>query len=362
MSKETLLEISPPKLENRLTNQQILVGPQLDPRKVITTYSSDEWEIFVLEWACCLSSRYQDVRKASGTGDKGRDVVAHEGLLNSGGPWDNYQCKHYDHPLMPSDIWKELAKLCYYTFKGEYSVPRAYYFVAPMGIGPAVLGLFEEPSRLKDGLINVWKGGELLKVGKLQVPLETNLMNYVEHFDFSIVRDLPMHEVLVQHKQTRYYAARFGGGLLRLPPDAVQLPDGIADVETRYVQQLLDAYGDSLSQRLDQVESLSSHPDLQGHFNRQRTHFYLAEELRNFTRDNLPEDGCYERLQAEILDGVIDIAEGNHLNGFERLKNTIAGARYLQIDSHPLKSCLQNNHRSGICHQLANDDKLTWVP
>jgi hypothetical protein len=142
----------------------------------------------------------------------------------------------------------------------------------------------------------------------------------------------------------------------------VQPPEEITEGETRYVQQLLEAYGDSLSQRLDQVASIAAHPKLQAHFHRQRKHFYLAEELRNFTRDNLPEDGCYERLQTEILDGIIDIAEGDHPHGLERLKKTIEGARNLQIDSHPLKSCLQTNHRSGICHQLANNDLLTWVP
>jgi hypothetical protein len=37
-------------------------------------------------------------------------------------------------------------------------------------------------------------------------------------------------------------------------------------------------------------------------------------------------------------------------------------ARTLQIDSHPLKECLEGYHRSGVCHQLANKDRLTWVP
>jgi hypothetical protein len=61
-------------------------------------------------------------------------------------------------------------------------------------------------------------------------------------------------------------------------------------------------------------------------------------------------------------DGVVDIAEGSHSNGFERLKRTIQAARAIQIDSHPLKECLEGYHRSGVCHQLANENRLTWVP
>src|SRR5215218_9729565 len=158
MPEDSLPRISPPKVIARLTNEQILLGPRHDPLRIITTYDSSEWEAFILEWACSLSKRYKDVRRAGNSGDKGRDIVAYEGLLNSGGPWDNYQCKHYDHALMPSDIWKELAKLCYYTFQGEYSVPRDYHFVAPRGIGPSVLALLEDPVKLKKGLVEAWSG------------------------------------------------------------------------------------------------------------------------------------------------------------------------------------------------------------
>jgi hypothetical protein len=117
-----------------------------------------------------------------------------------------------------------------------------------------------------------------------------------------------------------------------------------------------------LSQPITALTDLHGHPALKKHFDRQRTHFYLAELLRNFTRDNIPEDGCFERLQEAIFDGIIDVAEGGHANGFERLKKTIAAARTIQVDSHPLKECLEGYHRSGVCHQLANFDRLKWVP
>ena len=204
--------------------------------------------------------------------------------------------------------------------------------------------------------------GDLLKVAKKDIVLERELKAYVESFDFSIVKDLPPSRILEEHRQTRYHARRFGGGLVGLPPDKAEVPDEIAAMETRYVEQLLAAYGDYLGSAIATVKDLGGQPKLNGHFNRQRTHFYLAELLRNFTRDGIDEEGCFERLQDTIFEGVVDVAESDYPNGFERVKKTIEAARIIQIDSHPLKECLEIYHRSGICHQLANADRLKWLP
>lgn len=359
---ETEEPVAPPSPSGKLTNQQILLGKKQDPLEVIRNYSDDEWEQFIREWAEGFREKYKEVRRASGKGDKGRDVIGYVNSVNAGGDWDNFQCKRYDHALYPSDLWKELAKLCYYTYTKQYSVPRTYYFVAPRGIGPEALALLENPDKLRADLIAKWEEDELFKVGKNDIPLEGDLREYVEGFDFSIVKDLPPSRVIEEHRRTRYHAARFGGGLVRLPPDKADIPAEIAPQESRFVVQLLGAYGDHLSKQIATVDDLKEHSILKNHFDRQRTHFYLAELLRNFTRDNIPEEGCYERLQDSIHEGVIDMAESAHADGFERVKQTIAAARALQIDSHPLKECLELYHRSGICHQLANEDRLTWVP
>ncbi len=358
---ETVDAIAPPSPSGKLTNQQILLGKHRDPIEVIKGYPDDEWEQFIREWAEGLRGKYGDVRRASGAGDKGRDIIGYVVSVNAGGPWDNYQCKHYDHPLHPSDLWKELAKLCYYTFEKKYTVPRAYYFVAPRGVGPEALRLLENPEELRSGLISQWDKGDLLKIGKKEITLQGELRQYVETFDFSIIKDLPPSRIIEEHRQTRHHAARFGGGLVHLPPDKADVPAEISQDEIRFVEQLLEAYGNHVSKEFS-MEDLKDHPNLKKHFDRQRTHFYLAELLRNFTRDNIPEDGCFERLQEAIYDGVIDTAEEQHADGLERIKKTIAVARTLQIDSHPLKECLEGYHRSGVCHQLANKDRLIWVP
>ena len=307
---EALEPVSAPAHKGRLTNQQILLGQKHDPLEIIKIYPEDEWEQFVREWLEGIRGKYTDVRRAGGSRDKGRDVIGYVQAMNACGPWDNYQCKHYAHALHPGDLWKELAKLCFYTFDNKYTVPRAYYFVAPWGVGPEAILLFENPANLKAGLIARWEKGDLLRIGKQEIVLEGELRKHVEQFDFSVVKDLPPSQIIEGHRETRYFASRFGGGLVRLPPDKADVP----------------------------------------------------ELLRNFTRDNIPEDGCFERLQEAIYDGVIDTAEADHQDGFERVKKTIEVARAIQIDSHPLRECLEGYHRSGVCHQLANDDRLTWVP
>ena len=87
---ETLDPIIPPAIEGRLTNQQILLGQRLDPLEVIKIYTADDWEKFIREWVEGLRSQYKEVRRASGSGDKGRDVIGYTETVNADAPWDNY--------------------------------------------------------------------------------------------------------------------------------------------------------------------------------------------------------------------------------------------------------------------------------
>jgi hypothetical protein len=114
--------------------------PGITPWKVIQMYSPDEWEEFTEEWSKGFDPPYHQVVRLGGAGDKGRDVVGYTGPPQDGRTkWDSYQCKHYDHPLRPTDIYCELGKLCVYTHRGDFSIPRKYRFVAPKGAGTKAL-------------------------------------------------------------------------------------------------------------------------------------------------------------------------------------------------------------------------------
>jgi len=99
---------------------------------------------------------------------------------------------------------------------------------------------------------------------------------------------------------------------------------------------------------------------LDGHFGRQREAFYHAESLRVFARDTVPE-GTFESLQDEIHSGVIDICDANHADGYERVKEVTQAARELQLTSNALLTRAKTKDRDGICHQLANEDRLLWT-
>ena len=325
-------------------------------------FSDADWEQFVLEWATGLKE-YKKVRRVSGSGDEGRDVIGCVGESSSSGLWDNFQCKHYDDKLTPTNIFGEVGKFLFHTWKGHYTVARAYYFVSPKGVGPKLYGLLENPEEFKQELIAAWsKRCQDSITTTATVKLEGQLEDWVRSFDFSIFKDLAPHELIETHRETPYFVARFGGGLLR-PRMPLDVPEVPTESETRYVQQLLAAYSDHLKcPPICLEELLNKHEKMKEHLQRQRKHFYEAESLRNFSRDNLPEEGRYfESLQDEIFDGIIETVKSAHASGLDRVNKALEVAQALQIVSHPLITQVRVGDRHGICHQLANEDRVKWV-
>lgn len=360
MTDEELIQPERPKSIGLLTNNDILFGspiPAIDKLKIV---SPDEYEDIIREWiAGYCEKKYVGVRKVGGANDKGRDVIA---FINEIHDYDNYQCKHYDHPLAPSDIWKELGKLCYYTFDGSYKLPRKYFFVAPLGVGPKLSDYLQKPSELKTELIKDWDSK--CKTGisdKVEVELSAELLAHINSIDFSIFKFLDPQEFIEQHKQTNYYAARFGGGLKRREKP-VPKAFNEAEMLLRYVEQLFEAYSDYLKSNVQTISELNSYTELFEHFNRQRECFYWAEALNEFSRDSLPTGNtCFAELKEEIFYGVVDVSNQEHSSGYENVKKTTTTAGALNLHSNALLSYAQTQDKIGICHHLANENKLKWV-
>lgn len=334
-------------------------GIPIPPTKRVTLFSSDEWESFTEEWASSLDDLYARVARFGGAGDQGVDVVGFISDKGWDGGWDNYQCKRYDHPLRPSDIWIEIGKIIYYSYKNEYCAPRKYYFIASQGLGTTLQKLLASQNKLKEGTKDNWKEYCQNKITKTaSVSLEGDLLDWLEAFDFSIFSTKSVVDLIAGHAKTPFYSIRFGGGLpprpnVTLPPEEHEV------LESRYIQQIFNAYGDSIGEFVNHVSELSS--QLNGDFLRQRERFYHAESLRNFARDTVP-DGTFERLQDEIFHGVIDICDSSHGDGLARMKATVSQAASIATTSNPLRSVVKVQDQQGICHQLANEDRLLWVP
>ena len=325
----------------------------------VQIFSPDDWEGFTEEWASSLSS-YAVVRRFAGSGDMGLDVVGFTADVGFSAPWDNYQCKRYDHPLRPADIHVEIGKIIYYSWLGEYTVPRRHYFVASRDIGTTAAKLLLDPKKLRESVRQAWEKQCRHQITKTaDVTLADEFLAYFDEFEFSIFGSKSVLELIAQHATTKFHATRFGGGLPPRPAPHAP-PSEPAAHESRYVRQLLDAYGDHLGKQVPHLAALALEQSLHKDFIRQRERFYSAEALRNFSRDTVP-DGTFDALQEEVFQGVVDICESSHSTGLQRMKATVSQAAQVTSTSNPLAPATRIQDRQGICHQLANDDRLNWM-
>ncbi|CAB5225669.1 hypothetical protein UFOVP745_51 [uncultured Caudovirales phage] len=236
---------------------------------------------------------------------------------------------------------------------------RKYFFIAPWGCGPKLKKQLLKPTELKANLLAEWVDICANKItSKETVHLEGDFAAYVDTFDFSIFTFKTALEIIDEHRATPYHAARFGGGLPDRPP-AQTPPTSVQASESRYVQQLYGVYSEERGSVVADSGDLAASPELSGHLDRQREYFYSAESLRNFARDAVP-DGTFEDLQSEVYTGVIEVAQESHPTSMKRLTAVTQAATTLEITANGLISVTKIKDRRGICHQLANEDRLQW--
>lgn len=360
ISDTDMKEIKPKEPSLSTSSEHVNSGLPIPKVIRVKNFSPDEWEDFIEEWATSLESPYAKVRRFGGAGDCGVDVA---GFCTDKGfedTWDNYQCKRYANPLRPSDIWVELGKIMHYSHIGVYTPPRKHYFVASLGVGTTLEKLLNKPTELYRKLKENWDGHCKSKITTTkEIKLSGDLLSYVDAFDFTIFSSKSHVELIQAHSGTGYHAVRFGGGLPARPntdtPPAVP-----TEHESRYIRQLLDAYGDHLGTTLQNMSDLVTNKILESDFLRQRERFYHAEALRNFARDTVPER-TFDDLQEEVFHGVVDITDADHPNGYMRMKATMTQASTIALTANPLASVTKLQDRQGICHQLANEDRLIWM-
>ena len=236
---------------------------------------------------------------------------------------------------------------------------RQYFFVAARGVGTTLSALLMDKAKLKKQLIANWDGYCRKGITDTQeIALEGEFLTHVEGFDFGIFGMKTTLQVIEDHRRCPHYAMRFGGGLPeRTPPPAP--PVDIGPVESRYVERLFEAYADHTKAAVSDIAALRPWPHLQSHFGRQRVAFYHAESLRIFARESVP-PGTFEALQEDIYSGVVDTHDAVHPDGYRRVCAVTKAARDLQITSNPLITRAKPTDRDGICHQLANDNRLLW--
>lgn len=351
-------EISTP-VASGTSAAKVVYGRVIPPQQQIILFSFNDWEVFLEEWAHYQKSKYQKVVRVGGANDMGVDVAGFTDENAFSGVWDNFQAKHYGDPLTPSTAIPEIAKCLWHSYVGHFTAPRKYFFMAPKGCGPKLKRLLLDPTALKDFIFDKWDEWCANKITSTRtINLEGAFKKYVERFPFKIFTFKTALDLIDEHRKTPYFSVRFGGGLADRP-SAEKPPSVPASKESRYLQQLFEAYSDHKKQTVLTLSTLAKWPPVEEHYHRQRELFYHAESLRSFARDSVP-PGTFEELQDEIYAGVVDVSFEQHVDAYVRLNAVTKAASQLALTSNGLISVVKIQDRRGICHQLANDNKLVW--
>lgn len=334
-------------------------GPRLTPRKIIQTYDADEWEIFIEEWATGLIPKYAKVQRFGGSGDRGVDVAGFKSAQGFEGEWDCFQGKHYDKSLTPSIAYPEMLKVFLLPVQNPlYTLPARYCFIAPCGMATSLGQLLSTPTELKEKFLEKVRSGKAKVFKDLDQKTRASVLGLAGATDFSMFGSIEVLALIEQHSLTPHHAARFGGGLPNRPA-ADPLPHEVLTGEMVYVRKLVDAYQERYEE-VTNIPAAEAHNWTSRHLRRQRESFFRAEALRGFARDSVPAS-TFEGLQNEVYDAVIETAEAPHSDGLERLRQTLDRAVSAQLSANALIQVTQPADRRGICHQLSNEDRLTWV-
>jgi hypothetical protein len=239
-----------------------------------------------------------------------------------------------------------------------YSLPVSYRFIAPRGLGTNLAHLISTPTDLRAKFLEQVESSGAKPFKELDDDTRSAVHALASVTDFSMFGSVEVLALIDQHEATPYYAARFGGGLPARPAPE-DPPQTISADELVYLRKLVDAYQERYV-TVDSIASAEVHPKAGTHLQRQRESFFRAEALRTFARDQvLP--NTFEGLQNELFDAVIETSEADHSDGLERLRHTLEQAVNAQLSANALIQVTEPADRRGICHQLANDDRLTWV-
>lgn len=335
-----------------------LCGKSVPPAQHVFFYSPDEWEDFIVECVHGLAVSYRQIKKLGGSGDRGADVAAFKTDHGFEGAWDCFQAKHYSNSLKFSDVFPEMLKILRGVVDAYYCLPDRYMLVAPQGCGSTLNRLLSKPTELRKKFLERLDKPSAV-TPQCDVKTLKSIRELAESIDFAIFQSLELNELLEIHRKTPYYAARFGAALPSRPP-VERAPITPKADEAVYVKKLVDVYREQDPASCSDVDSVAVHVKYGSQFQRQREAFYSAEALRLYARDAVP-DGTYELLQDDVYTGVIDTAEADHSSGLARLKAVLTQSGQLDLAAHTLISKSTLKDRQGICHQLANVNRLTWV-
>jgi hypothetical protein len=323
----------------------------------ILSLRDDELERFVRDWVERKSATYFECTRFSGPGDLGRDVVGFLSSARHEGDWHNYQCKQYGKTLPTETGIREIGKILYNAYQGNFTAPTKYFFVAPKGINRNLEKLIFNPSNFRSRLISDWDRYCASKIVDNQnIPLDAGLKAFIEAYDFSKVTRLALDDILNDHFVKPVLTKWFGTDPGPAPKGEV--PTEVQVSELPYIGQLVDAYGDRDGKVYANHSEIEAHPKYGPHLSRQRERFHDAGAFKRFYRDNT-EEGILKTFEDDIYHGVADTCDAGHQDKLRCVDAVMAQAANISV-SGLLAPHTRVPVKQGVCHHFANENRLRW--
>lgn len=349
-----LKELSLPKT---LKLEDVFKGFDITPLQRLEVMDPDKFEELTEVWLHSkIQNKYQNIKRNGGAGDKGRDII---GYYLKSKKIDIYQCKHYQNPLSFSDMSKEFLKLCYYTFKKDFSIPESYFIVSSKGCSTKFrTDYLDKPKNINKKLIDCMKKNEIKLEGKKLKDI-IGFTKYIESFDFRIVKEIVPATLIEEFWGSKYRPYYFGGGLKPFVKPNVEIPSEIQEEERQYINQLLLVYSEK--DGFKYITSKKIPEKYNKHFEWQRTYYYSIETFRRVVRDNLPSIDYFNEVEDAIFEGINDIVIDPFSDGYKKLTDSLKMSTLMNLDMCTLKSELSPNEKKGVCHRLTNKKRIRWV-
>lgn len=353
MSKEAtfnVLEPMPKPCGVHYVNEEI----KITPIELVRAYDDKEFESFIKEWALTLGDN--EVFCIGGAGDKGRDVI----VKYPDGTLDYYQCKQYKTSINPSTAAIEIGKLIFYTKENTIKVPKNYYFVASCDISPALSTLLEDSDKLRNYMLDNWNSTCKKSItSKYEILLDEELKEYINSFDFSIIKNKAIESIIEEHKNTGFYAFRFGG-TFSIDRDKNALPR--YEGKHNYAYKLFEMFSEETGSTISDEEELKKFPEQYEKFKLERQRFYRAINLKEFLNDKLMDSKMFSDLENDVYETIIDNMFDN-FTAKERFNKSQSDVKNASFYHSKLvqKNIIDMKDKLGIMEVCADErDDIKW--
>ena len=323
----------------------------------ILALEAERLEEFVRDWLSYRVQHYIENERWSGSGDMGRDVVGYVTKNRHEGDWDNFQCKQLKARLSEKGAFLELGKIFMHAAAGEFTLPRAYYFVAPKGVVRNVQTYIAHPEKFRAACLSNWPAFcENDLVENKPVPLTPEISTMIGSFNFKEVYAIDASKLANDQFIKPVLVEWFGHDPGEAPHGSA--PDSPQFEEAVYLRQLADVYGEQTGTMFASTDEVLADPNWGKHLRIQRERYFDAAEFKRYYRDSTP--GKYlDIFQEDIYHGVFEVYADEYKDKFDRVKKVLTQAANIQA-SGVLAKYARVPVKQGICHHFANEGRLSW--